>query len=111
MLATYVNPKTETSAQPRIAIPKRLDLASAASCVEECRTCFRHSQKEWLVLDFREVEFIDSCGVKALIQIGKLAWTNKFRIVAWGMKPHVENLLKDTGCDLFIHFDSCLKAA
>lgn len=111
MLATYVDQQTETSAQPRISIPKRLDEASADWCVEECRVCVQQRQQEWLVLDFREVEYIDSCGIAALTQIGKLAWSNQFRIVAWGMKPYVESLLKDTGCDLFIHFDTCLRAA
>ena len=115
MLATYSDVQTEPenlsiSSPSRVAVPRRLDEITGTSFFRRCQSYIQQNQQAWLILDFCETEFVDSCGIGALIQLGKLAWEHKFRIIAWSIKPDIESLLKDTGCDLFIQIDSRMKA-
>ncbi len=115
MLATYSNVQTVPEnltilLTSRVAVPTRLDEITGTSFFKRCQDYVQQNQPTLLILDFCETEFVDSCGIGALTQLGKLAWAQKFRIVAWSVQPHVESLLKDTGCDLFIQIDSRMKA-
>ena len=95
---------------PRMTVPKHLDELTAQSFLNRCRAKIQAERQSWLILDFCETDFINSCGVEVLTQIGKLAWEHKFRIVAWSIHPQIENTLRVTGCDLFIQIDRRMQA-
>ncbi|MEM9448527.1 MAG: sugar transferase [Cyanobacteria bacterium P01_E01_bin.6] len=70
----------------------------------------QNSQKSLLVLEFFETEFIDSCGIGALMKLGKVAREHEVRLVAWSVRPQIANALRATGCDRYIFVDLRMQA-
>ena len=95
---------------PRMVVPKYLDEVRAQPFLNRCLTRLKNSQKPLLVLEFVETEFIDSCGIGALMKLGKVARAKGVRLVAWSVRPQIANALRVTGCDRYLLVDLRMQA-
>jgi anti-sigma B factor antagonist len=75
-----------------------VDLASAPRLVTHASDALRHGANG-LVLDLREVEFMDSAGLAALLNVLRRATAAGRNLVIAELQPQVRRLLADTRLD------------
>ncbi len=87
------------SKEIKFVLNGELDIDTADNLRNEIATCY--SEYESLVLDFSNVDFVDSTGLGVLVKIAKSVDNSSFSIV--NAKPHILKLFRITGLiDYFI---------
>ena len=83
----------------RIALSGELDMATVPSLLEP-RTRFEQNGVTAIMLDLREVTFLDMSGLNALLRARDRASTNGHRLVLVGASRPARRLLELTGTQL-----------
>lgn len=55
-----------------------------------------------IVLDFSELEFISSMGIRSIMKAAKKTYDLNHRVAICGMKDAVNDVIKSTGVDLLV---------
>jgi anti-sigma B factor antagonist len=90
-----VEVRTEAGAAV-IVISGELDLASSPVLEEELDRAF-HSETELVILDLRQLEFMDSTGLSVLVRAHQAAEATGRRLCLVKGPPQVQRLLSLTG--------------
>ena len=80
-----------------VSVAGELDLATAPQLERKLRE--RQSQARLVVLDLRELSFMDSSGVNAIVDANIRAQREGGRLVILRGPPHVDRLFSLTGVD------------
>ncbi len=93
----------------RIGAP-RLVYATLDSFEEQVAPCLE-GEKPWLVLDFAEVNYIDSAAIGCLMDLYRRATGSGGGLAVASLAERVERMLRMTGAHEFIGFHGSVAAA
>lgn len=89
----------EAGSATYIQIHGNLDVESAAGLREQIRMLAPQSRGRQIVVNMREVSFMDSTGLAALILGLKVVRQNKGELVLMGINPSIMNIFRLTLLD------------
>lgn len=91
----------ERNGVTRLALCGELDLAAAPTLVEELTALEREGVRA-IMLDLRELTFIDSSGLHAIVQAYRRSQLNRHQLLLVGANPHARRLFELTGTEFLL---------
>ena len=88
-----------------------IDVATAGPLREELLALVEAEQPEHLVIDLRDVTFMDSAGLSVLIRVRKQQLQHGGDVTVVNPSPRVDRILKITGLDVAFAFGPASDAA
>jgi anti-sigma B factor antagonist len=91
----------ERNGVARIALRGELDLVTAPKLIE-CLTSVEGNGVTGVILDLRELTFIDSTGIHTLVKAYERAQGNGHRFAMVGLQPAARRILEITGTEFLM---------
>jgi anti-anti-sigma factor len=105
---TLSSEKTAKAAAVRIA--GRIDAETSKQLEDECNAWFAKGEKI-LILDFTQVRYISSWGLRSVLSIGKAADAQGGRLITCGLNAMVKEVFQISGFESLFRTFPTLEAA